>query len=563
MSARSLAAFGPLSRAEQTLVDGLDAGDFDRLGDGAAPQAGDADRAVRAALLRFLILGGPDAPRQHEKGIRLSGAWITGALDLEGCRAPHDIGLADCRFEAAPVLRAARIDTLFLDGSILPGLVADRLEARGGVYLRAAAVDGAVVLTGARLGGELVCDGALMSQPDGLALDAARLRTGGGVLLRGATVRGGVMLADARLGADLDMVGAAIERPGAIAVNASGGDIEGDFALRVATVRGEIRMKNARVSGDCDLSGGSFEEEGGAAITLNRSIIAGAFIMRDKTAIRGALSLNGAALGAIVDDPQSWPGPGDLLLNRCIYGGFLAAPVDGRTRIRWLSRQDPARWGEDFWPQPYEHLAGVLQEMGHGEDARRVLIAKERLQRRARRARARWGAVRLALWLKDALLAITIRYGREPLLAFVWLGLFWTSGAALFATIEAREALRPNAPVFLRAPEWTLCGVPAAQTLAMPSLGQTRAGLAAPGQSQLACFLAQPEAASFPKFNPWMYALDAVLPALETGQQDYWAPDTRTAWGYAGKAFGYFLTLAGWALSLLAVAGFSGIVKSK
>jgi len=69
MSARSLAAFGPLSRAEQTLVDGLDAGDFDRLGDGAAPQAGDADRAVRAALLRFLILGGPDAPRQHEKGI--------------------------------------------------------------------------------------------------------------------------------------------------------------------------------------------------------------------------------------------------------------------------------------------------------------------------------------------------------------------------------------------------------------------------------------------------------------------------------------------------------------
>jgi len=54
-----------------------------------------------------------------------------------------------------------------------------------------------------------------------------------------------------------------------------------------------------------------------------------------------------------------------------------------------------------------------------------------------------------------------------------------------------------------------------------------------------------------------------VLPALETGQQDYWAPDTRTAWGYAGKAFGYFLTLAGWALSLLAVAGFSGIVKSK
>lgn len=563
MSARSLAAFEPLSRAEQTLVDGLDKGDFDRLGDGKPPEPDDADRAVRAALLRFLILGGPDAPRLHEKGLRLSGAWITGALDLEGCRAPHDIGLADCRFEAAPVLRAAMIDTLFLDGSILPGLVADRLEARGGVYLRAAAVEGAVLLTGARLGGELSCDGALLAQPDGVALDAARLEARGGVLLRGATVRGGVTLTDARLGAGLDAVGAVIERPGAIALNASGGDIQGDVALRVATVRGEIRMMNARVSGDCDLSGGTFEEAGGAAITLNRSVIAGAFMMRGKTAITGALSLNGATLGAIVDDPQSWPGPGDLLLNRCIYGGFLASPVDGRTRIKWLSRQDPARWGEDFWPQPWEHLAGVLLETGHGEDARSVLIAKERLQRRARRARAKSGAVRLVLWIKDALLAITIRYGREPLLAFVWLGLFWTSGAALFATIEAEEALRPNVAVFLRSAEWTLCGVPEGQTLAMPSLDLVRAGLAAPGQSQLACFLQQPEAASFPKFNPWMYALDAVLPALETGQQEFWAPDTRTAWGYAGKAYGYFLTLAGWALSLLAVAGFSGIVKSK
>lgn len=563
MSARSLAAFAPLSRAEQTLVDGLDAGDFDRLGDGKPPEAGDADRAVRAALLRFLILGGPDAPRQHEKGVRLSGAWITGALDLEGCRAPHDIGLADCRFEAAPVLRAARIDTLFLDGSILPGLVADRLEARGGVYLRGAAVEGAVVLTGARMGGELSCDGALLARPEGVALDAARLDARGGVLLRGATVRGGVTLTDARLGADLDAVGAVIERPGAIALHASGADIRGDVALRVATVRGEVRMKNARVSGDCDLSGGTFEEAGGAALTLNRSAVAGAFIMRGQTAIRGALSLNGAALGAIVDDPQSWPGPGDLLLNRCDYGGFLASPVDGRTRIRWLSRQDPARWGEDFWPQPYEHLAGVLLEMGHGEDARRVLIARERLQRRARRARAGSGVARAVLWLKDALLAITIRYGREPLLAFAWLALFWTSGAALFAAIEAQEALRPNAPVFLRSPEWTLCGVAAAETLAMPSLGAARAGLAAPGQSQLACFLRQPEAASFPKFNPWMYALDQVLPAMETGQLDYWAPDTRTAWGYAGKAYGYVLTLAGWALSLLAVAGFSGIVKAK
>ncbi len=80
-------------------------------------------------FLRYLILGS-DGYRSHEKGLRLSGAWITGILDLEGCRIPRDIGLKDCHFEASPVLRSAIIDNLFLDGSVLPGLQADRPSKR-------------------------------------------------------------------------------------------------------------------------------------------------------------------------------------------------------------------------------------------------------------------------------------------------------------------------------------------------------------------------------------------------------------------------------------------------
>jgi len=76
---------------------------------------------------------------------------------------------------------------------------------------------------------------------------------------------------------------------------------------------------------------------------------------------------------------------GDLLLNRCLYGALLGSAVESASRLDWLSRQTPRRWGEDFWPQPYEQLAGVLGQMGHDEDKRRVLIEKERLARRARR----------------------------------------------------------------------------------------------------------------------------------------------------------------------------------
>ena len=129
------------------VVTHLLSGEFDRLGDGSLPVADDAERAIRAVFLRFLLLGGDEGCRPHEKGVRSSGAWITGVLDLEACRLFRDIGLKDCRFDAAPVLRSAIIDRLFLDGSSLPGLHAERLEARGGLYLRGAEIAGEVRLS--------------------------------------------------------------------------------------------------------------------------------------------------------------------------------------------------------------------------------------------------------------------------------------------------------------------------------------------------------------------------------------------------------------------------------
>ena len=114
--------FHPLNTAETKIVANLRSGDFDRLGDGSRPDRDDTARTVRAELLRFLILGSNDSFRMHEKGLSVSGARVTGILDLEGCRIPRDIRLKDCLFDASPLLRSAIIDNLFLDGSALPGL---------------------------------------------------------------------------------------------------------------------------------------------------------------------------------------------------------------------------------------------------------------------------------------------------------------------------------------------------------------------------------------------------------------------------------------------------------
>jgi hypothetical protein len=559
----ALARFGLLSPAEMTLIEGIGNGNLDQVGAGGLPAPGDPDRQVRADLIRCLLLGGGGVPVMHEKGLRLAGVWVTGPLDLEGCRIPRDIGLLDCRFETVPILRSAMVDTLSFDGSHLPGFAAERLEARGDLLFRSATIEGPIRLRGARIGGDLIFDGAILNSPGDRALGAERISVRGGALLRGATVRGTVAFPGARIGGDLDLIGSVLEQTDGPAFEADSVIVEGDLALRLAVVTGAMTAVTARIGGDCDLTGATFKAPGSQAINLNRAQVKGAFFLREGARIDGTLSLNGADLGAIVDEVTCWPARGELRMNRCRYGALLGTAVDAKTRLKWLTLQTPERWGEDFWSQPYEQLAAVLGGMGHDEEKGRVLIAKERLQRRARRARSKSLSARIGLHGLHGLLWLTTGYGRVPLLAIVWMVLFWAIGAAVYTILDHENAIRPNSPVVLRSPEWVLCGLPAEQTVFLPSVGQERQGRAAPGQKQLACFRGQPEASAYPKFNAAMLSADAVILGLGTGQKDYWSPDTRVPLGYAGKWYMYFQTLAGLALGLLAVAGFSGIVKSK
>ncbi|MBL8580855.1 MAG: hypothetical protein JNL61_01340 [Rhizobiaceae bacterium] len=559
----SLADFQPLLPAEAEVVAHLSSGDFDRVGDGSRPETDEPARRIRASFLRFLILGGDENSRPHEKGIRLSGAWITGVLDLEACRTFRDIGLKDCRFDSVPVLRSAIINRVFLDGSSLPGLQAERLEVRGGLYLRGAKVTGEVNLVSSRLGGNVECDGALIEVPRGGVAVWAESVEARSILFRGAEIRGGVNLSGADLQADLDLAGAKVARPGDVAINVVAIEVAGSVVLRSAAVEGEVRMTGSRVGADMDFTAATVANAGKAAVDMSRTTVTGAFFLRKGAAIDGLLDMSGASVGTIHDEQACWPGRGDLALNRCQYGAFIDGPVRARERLDWLSRQTPERWKEDFWPQPYEQLANVFQHMGHDEDARAVLIVKERLQRRARRQRARNPVI---LWWRrvlDWVLAVTIAYGRQPLLAFVWLTLFWLIGVGVFWFGERHSTFKPNSAVVLRSPEWNLCGMPTTEQRFLASTQAMAYGRAAEGQTQLNCFREQWEAASYPELVPPMYSLDTLLPVLDMDQKSYWRPDPSKPYGRMVLAYFYFQSVIGWALSLLAVAGFSGLVKSR
>lgn len=557
-----LADFVPLSPAEERILAELKHGDFDRLGDGLIPTEPAPERLIRAEVLRFILLGGDEENRPHEKGIRVSGGWIRGALDLEGCRIPRDVRLKDCVLEGVPNLRSAIIDNLFLDGSVVPGLQADRIEARGGIHLRSSVVRGEISLSSARLSGSLECDGALIENPEHWAIVADGL-SARSVLLRGAKLRGGIDLTGSRLGADLDVTGATIDRVGGIAISAGGLDAGRGVILRGATIDGAATLVGARIGGDLDATAVKLSRPGEIVLQLNRAVIRGGFFLCEGAVVKGALDLTAASIDTIHDEEACWPAEGDLLLNRCLYNAFIGGPVEADQRLDWLSRQEPQRWGEDFWPQPFEQLAHVFREMGHDEDAREVLIEKERLQRTARRARTSNLLWRRLLSVKDWILGVTVGYGRQPLRSFGWLFMFWLIGVAVFSFANTQAALKPNSPVVLRSPEWTMCGIPQSEQRLMPATEQLARGRAAEGQSQLDCFRDQIEASSFPPFNAWMYSLDTLFPVLEIGQKEMWRPDPNKRWGSAVMSYFYLQAVIGWALSLLAIAGFSGLVKSK
>ncbi len=563
MSATCLADLESLTQPEKDLLADFGNGLFHRCGDGRVPAAGDATREIRAELLRLLLLGGADIPKLHEKGLRVSGAWITGALDLEGCRVMRDLRLADCRFDGTMTLRSAAIDTLLLDGSVMPGLVANRVEARGSIYARAVEFQNTVDLQGARLGGDLVLDGSSIRSAGDRAFDGSHISMRGDMTFRDTSIHGTLHISGAQLGGDLALTGANIVHPDAAGVNAVGIRVGGDMVLRGARIAGETNLIGARIAGDITLDSGTFGLPGKLALTLNRAVIEGALFLRNGARVLGALSLNGTQAGIIVDEKESWPGPGDLLLNRFTYKGVLASNVDARSRLDWLSRQDPARWGEDFWPQPYEQLAHVLTEMGHREHARTVLYEKERLQRKARQLRTKSRVLRMVNAWNNGMVWATVGYGLQPLFAFLWIGVLWLISIGLLTAVQFQGQLRPNSAVLLRAPEWVLCGQLTSQEIMLPSLNQTRSGLARDGQSQLECFLEQPEAESYPRFSKWIYSLETMIPGIESGQRNYWSPDSRFALGYIAKLFEYVQVVLGFGLGVLAFAGFSGLVRTR
>ncbi len=99
---RWLGDFSPLKPAERKLIAACAAGGGCEFNDGKRPDEAKPAYTIRAALIRFLALGGDTEHPVHEHGVRLAGAWISGPLDLDGATVRFDLQLRSARGQIHP-----------------------------------------------------------------------------------------------------------------------------------------------------------------------------------------------------------------------------------------------------------------------------------------------------------------------------------------------------------------------------------------------------------------------------------------------------------------------------
>jgi len=494
-----------------------------------------------------------------EGEVRLSGADVGGQLDMRDATLTNIGGPA----LQAEMMKVAH--TAFLN----------KLTANGGIHLSAA-----------QIGGQLILEGALLTNENGMALSGGGLVVGHDMHCRnGFVATGEVSLTNARIGA-LDFRNATLANPGGLALVADGLTVESDLVFNDGfTAEGSVRIPGAHVGGYVYFEGASLTNMQGWALaadhlTVKHSVycnkgfsaagevtMAGAhiggqlvfddsrlsnpggitlradritvdtdIIFRNRFSSDGQIRMNGAKICGHVDfDGSSFkqgselvfasaeadqlvlrpagPTDVDVILNAAqvnIYHdnrntwtskldldgftyNFLANEKIGvRSRLEWLALGQ----GDGYSPAIYDQLANAYRRSGQVEAARRVGLEKQKRRRRE----LGWSG---KIW--NWLLYLVVGYGYHTWWAWLWLVGLLAAGSVVFSI-----------------------NYPAEFVAAQP-----------PG----------------PQFHAIAYALDALLPIVDLGQQRAWL-----AHGAALIAT-WVLVIAGWILVTTVIAGLTNALK--
>lgn len=469
-----------------------------------------------AAVTGTVSLTGARISCPGQRALNLNYATIGGKLTGRRLTVEGETRANNCRITSQLVMDAARLEN---PGGI--AFFAGGLEVSAGVFCRSGfTARGEFRLIGAKLGANLTVEGADFANPgavalnlervsvqslngDGLsctgclsmtsmtvrgdasmagasvtetggvraALAAERAQIGGTLVLSDAKVSGEVNLQSVRVGERLVLDRAELRDPRGMACRLTRAEVAADVICDQMTADGELRLAGATVGGVIVLEGARLDN--GAAKAVYARSLRALSLRLHAAAIGGGVDLRYATITELHDDPGTWPR--EMYLDGLTYQA-LNPQLPAAERLSWLNR-DP----RGYYSQPYEQLAAHYSAIGQAAQARRVLYARERIQRHGKRAAAKaWG------WFQD----VTVGYGYRPLRALAWFTLLFAAGSAVFSA-------------------------------APPPALQTSAGL---------------------HFNGVVYTLDLMLPVVNLGQKYSFNPVGAEQWlSYFLMAAGWIL----------------------
>ncbi|MFC7387546.1 pentapeptide repeat-containing protein [Sphaerisporangium rhizosphaerae] len=426
-----------------------------RTGDPARddPAGGGAwgpERTVRAELVTALMLGARPAKPGQVAGLRLAGARITGMLNLSDATLTSKLHLLNCHLSGTVSLTDATTKGMRFRGCDIHRIRAARCTVDGLLELDSCTVHAGVRLDNAHVTGQLRLARARLMAPDldqsgpqshrpsesyledvrrpfsdaekrergwdqnHWALWAGGLTVEGGAFCRDISTVGGLRLIGAKFNSGLYLQRAVIKGTGGHAVYADHMQASSVEFSAGFTAEGTVRLRGARVTGVLSFDQSVVSAQGRA---LHLSHMQVDELILTPASMEGEVNLGYSRVGVLLDHPRAYPG--HVHLNGFAYES-LRGEARLADRLSWVSR-DPG----GYRPQPYEHLAAWYRRIGHEQEARRVLLAKQRARRSTIGPTGR---------LAGLLLDLIVGYGYRPWLAGVWFAVLLAVGTAVFAT---------------------------------------------------------------------------------------------------------------------------------
>ncbi len=580
------------------------------------PERPEPPAKIRAEVVAWLLTSAAGKRYVHPHGVRMRGVRIEDTLRLAHATLHGALWANQSELLAGCDLIGSRFVDLHLNGSLVKaGMMSrggiqsvhlDDSQSAGNVSIQGGFLaKGEVRLLGASIGGDLACSGGRFRNPGGNALSADGCQVGGFVFLKDDFQSvGAVRLLGASIGGSLSCIGGRFHNPGGDALNADRCLVGGHVLLNSEFQSvGAVWLLGARIGGNLECIGGRFRNPNGDALMGEGCRVSGTLFVRGIGSVEGRIVLTRSRIAYLYDGERNSAWPDKIVLTDCRYDAIYAgSPLDARSRLQWLAKHDStaktyinANEGV-IDPQPYRWLAEVMKKQGHEEDARTVLrVCAERRVKglvaqafaapidRTYRYLIRRAAVLAVLciallaggyWLGAAALAIVVSW--FALQAFKHRG----DDEARLRVCQLVEGNRVR--VMQHTYRWVV-GHGYARWRVLVWLGLVLSvgtfllvdhpvpvpgGLMQPTQSYALKEWSQGTQPAWyealPKYNPFLYSADALVPLVSFHQEEHWTPSTATWRGWFVK--NVYLPLhiaAGWVIATLFVASFTRLMRQE